>query len=246
MTVAGTSYVVLWWLLRGRLNTLGRSLELRVYLGILVGCTVAVMAFTDDLSLTDSAFTAVSAVTTTGFAVTDWTALHGAVLMVLLVFLATGPMSASAGGGLRVVRAWTLVRLTARELRRQLDPNSVVVVKQRGVAIDERTLDETAGYQIAHLGLCSIAAFTLAACGFDLMAAIYTGISVVSSFGPGIGPGAFGHLGDVSAVGRLALLPFMLAGRLTILPLLLALATVFTAQEHGLRRLRRVVRGWRR
>lgn len=241
MIIGGSSFFVLWWLVRGRLAPIWRSPELRLYLGLLATGSLLVALGGEGLGLGDAIFTTASALSTTGFAVGDWTVLNDAVLMVLLVLIGTGSMSGSAGGGLRVVRAWTLVGFASRELRRQLDPNSIVVVKQGGAPIDERTLERTTGYQIGHLGLCGVAAFLLAAGGVDLMGAIYTGISVISTHGPGIGTGPYGDLSDWSPASRLVLTPFMLAGRMSILPLLLAVSTVFAAEKAAVRQFRRII-----
>lgn len=246
MIVAGSSYFVLWWVIRGRLTPVWRSIELRFYLGLLIVGSALVSLDADGVGVADAIFTAVSAISTTGFAVGDWTILHDSVLMVLLILIGTGSMSASAGGGLRVARARTLVGFASRELHRQLDPHSVIVIKQSGKAIDERALERTTGYQIAHLGLCGLAAFLLAAAGVDVTAAIYTGISVLSTHGPGVGTGPFGSLDEFSAVARIFLIPFMFAGRLTILPLLLGLASVMRVGPLFLRSVRRVLAGGHR
>ncbi|MDG2027548.1 MAG: potassium transporter TrkG [Acidimicrobiales bacterium] len=242
MAIGGTSFIVIWWALRGRSASILRSTELRLYLGILAAGSVLLALSGEGMSIGESVFTTVSAASTTGFAVGEWTALSDSVLMVLLVIIGTGSMSASAGGGLRVLRAWTLVGFASRELRRQLDPHSAAVVKQAGEPIDERALERTTGYQIAHLGLCGCAAFLLAIAGTDVLAALYTGISVISTHGPGVGPGAYGSLESFSPPARLLLTPFMLAGRLSILPLLLALSFGFRLENELARRVRRVVR----
>jgi Trk-type K+ transport system membrane component len=141
---------------------------------------------------------------------------------------------------MRVARAWTLVGFARRELRRQLDPHSVAVIKQGGAAIGEPVLERTTGYQIAHLGLSGLAAFLLAAADVDVVGAIYTGISVLSTHGPGVGTDAFGNLEPLSPLARLFLTPFMLAGRLTILPLLLAVSFAFRVEKGAIRRARRI------
>lgn len=246
MIIAGSSYFLLWWVVRGRLRPVWRSTELRVYLGLLAAGGLLIGIGADDIGIEDAIFTAASALSTTGYASTDWTIATDSVLAVILVLIATGSMSGSAGGGLQVVRAWTLAGFASRELRAQLDPAAVVVVKQGGRAIDERALERTTGYQIAHLGLCGIAAFLLASAGVDLLPSIFTGISVLSTFGPGIGPGAYGSLDGFSPIARLVLVPFMLAGRLTILPLLLGVASIFGAANTVSRRARRLKRVLRR
>lgn len=241
MTVAGSSYFVIWWALRGRIAPLWRSTELRVYVGLLAAGSVLVALSADGVGLGEAAFMATSALSTTGYAIGDWTLLDNSVLMLLLILIGTGSMSGSAGGGLRVARAWTLVGFARRELRRQLDPHSVAVIKQGGAAIGEPVLERTTGYQIAHLGLSGLAAFLLAAADVDVVGAIYTGISVLSTHGPGVGTDAFGNLEPLSPLARLFLTPFMLAGRLTILPLLLAVSFAFRVEKGAIRRARRII-----
>ena len=240
MVIGGTSYFVIWWIIRGRTKTLLRSTELRLYLAIIGIGAAAVLAGSDGVSLGDALFTSASAASTTGFASVDWTLLDASVLTVLLVIVATGSMDGSAGGGLRVLRARTLFDFAARELRRQLDPNAVVVLKHGKRAVDERALERVTGYQIAHLGICVVAAFLVAATGTQLVDAIFTGISAVSTFGPGLGTGPFGSLDGLDPLARVALVPFMLAGRLSVLPLMLAVAWVFRAERTMTRRIRRV------
>jgi trk system potassium uptake protein TrkH len=242
MIVGGASFFVLWWLIRGRLTPVWRSAELRLYVALLVGGAAVVWFGGEGVSFGDAVFISTSALSTTGFAVGDWTLLDDAVLTVLLVLIGTGAMSGSAGGGLRVIRAWMLLGFARRELWRQLDPHSVAVVKQGGNAIDEATLERNTGYQIGHLGLCAVAAFALAATGLDVTAAIYTGVSVISTFGPGIGAGPFGDISSWSPAARLVLLPFLLAGRLSILPLLMGVTLLFSGQHEAVRRTRRVLR----
>ena len=241
MAVAGSSFFLLWWLARGRVRPLVRSVELHSYLAMIGVGTLLVVLDSDGISIGDALFTVVSAASTTGHAVGDWTALDDAALAVLLVIVATGSMTGSAGGGLRVLRARVLVRYAARELRRQLDPHAVVVVKHGDEAVTERALERMTGYQISHLGLITIGAFILAAFDVDVLAAMWTSVSTVSTFGPGVGTGPFGSLEDISTPARLSLVPFMLAGRLSVLPLLLGVVWAARGQRHAERRVRRTI-----
>ena len=235
MIVAGSGYAVVWWAIRGRGKALIQSVELRVYAAILLLGTLLVWRGADGLSWHDSLFTTASAASTTGFAVADWTSQHDAVTALLLVVIATGSMIGSAGAGLGISRARILVAFARRELRRQLDPGSVVVLKTAGQAVDDRAIERITGLQIAHLATCASAAGLLALAGVDLLGAIYTGISVLSTHGPGIGVGSFGNLEDFSRPARLLLVPFMLAGRLYLVPLMIGIVWIVHAQQ-GLRR----------
>jgi len=245
MIIAGTSYFALWWVIRRHGRRFVESSELRLYLAILVVATAAMIITVDGISFGEASFAVASAISTTGYAISDWTVLSPGALSILLVLVATGSMGGSAGGGLRVARVRTLVVFANRELRRQLDPNSVSVVKADNRAIDDRELERLTGYQIAHFSLVSVGAFLLAAVGVDVITAVWTAVSVISTAGPAPGTGPFGDASALGADGRLVLIPGMLAGRLTILPLLLGIVSVMRAKDAMLRRVKRTHRSGR-
>ena len=242
MFIGGMSFFALFWLIRGNHRRFVKSPELRIYLGIIGVVTLSLLREVDGLSVGDAIFTAASASSTTGLAVTDWTGFPSGALALLLVAVATGAMGASAGSGLRVIRAWLLCLFAAREIRRQLDPNAVTLVRHGGRTLGDKELDSLTGYQIAHFGLCGIGAFMLALTGDELVDSLWTAISVVSTFGPSPAMGAFGDADEIGRLGQLVMIPGMLAGRLTILPLLLAVAALqqgYRAVFLGVRRLAR-------
>ena len=242
MLISGMSYFALFWLIRGNHRRFVKSPELRIYLGIIGVVTLSLLREIDGLSVGDALFTAASASSTTGLAVTNWTGFPSGALALLLVAVATGAMGASAGSGLRVIRAWLLCLFAAREIRRQLDPNAVTLVRHGGRTLGDKELDALTGYQIAHFGLCGIGAFMLALTGDELVDSLWTAISVVSTFGPSPTMGAFGDADELGRLGQLVMIPGMLAGRLTILPLLLAVAALqqgYRAVFLGIRRLAR-------
>jgi trk system potassium uptake protein TrkH len=242
MFIGGLSFFALFWLIRGNHRRFVKSPELRIYLGIIGVVTLSLLREVDGLSVGDALFTAASSSSTTGLAVTDWTGFPSGALALLLVAVATGAMGASAGSGLRVIRAWLLCLFAAREIRRQLDPNAVTLVRHGGRTLGDKELDSLTGYQIAHFGLCGIGAFMLALTGDELVDSLWTAISVVSTFGPSPAMGAFGDADEIGRLGQLVMIPGMLAGRLTILPLLLAVAALqqgYRAVSLGIRRLAR-------
>ena len=242
MLIGGVSFFALFWLLRGNHRRFVKSPELRIYLGIIGLVTLSLLREVDGLSVGDALFTAASASSTTGLAVTEWTGFPSGALALLLVAVATGAMGASAGSGLRVIRAWLLCLFVTREIRRQLDPNAVTLVRHGGRTLDDKELDSLTGYQIAHFGLCGIGAFMLALTGDELVDSLWTAISVVSTFGPSPTMGAFGDADELGRLGQLVMIPGMLAGRLTILPLLLAVAALQQGYRSLFLGIRRLVR----
>jgi len=242
MTLGGASYFVLWRLLRGRLALALRSSELWLYLVAIASVAAAVLAAADGVGIRQAVFTAASAVSTTGFAVTDWTVFSSAALSVLLIATATGAMAASAGGGLRIARAAALLSYAQLVLRRHVDKGAVLLVKRGGRIIAEEEIERLTGYQIAHFGLFAIGAFLLSLTGVELVAAAWTSVSVISTAGPSPATGPFGDATALSTTARMLLIPGMLAGKLTILPLLAAVVAVLRARTLVTMRLKRAMR----
>lgn len=231
MAVAGSAFVAIWWALRGGGKRLLHSTELRAYVAILtIGW--GVLWLTDNtFSWQEAAFATVSAASTTGYAISDWTTANDGVLALILIIFAVGSMIGSSGGGLHISRARLLFDFVRRELRRQLDPNSVVVVKSAQQTIDDKAMDRITGHQIAYFASCAATAFLLALFGVDLLGATYTGVSAIATHGPGLGVGAFGDLGDFSVGARLSLVPAMLIGRLSLIPLTMMLVLMIRAKR---------------
>ncbi len=243
MIAAGAGVFAMWGAVRGRAGWLWRSQELRFYLAILAGATAILAIGVDGLGVGDALFTAASVSSTTGFATGEWTALGSTAAGVLLVAAGIGSMIGSAGGGTRVLRARLLVAFGGRELRRQLDPHAVVVVRHDRQPLGDRTLDRLGGYSVAHLAVIGGGALLLGAAGMSVPSGVWSAVSAVSTLGPAFGDiGAFGHLDGVTRPARLVLAALMVTGRVAILPLLSVIGAALQLRRSLLRRGRRL---WR-
>ncbi len=234
MLLAGAGIFVVWWIVRGQLRPLWRSGELRAYLLLLAVATSA-MALHKNVDWDEASFMALSALSTTGFAVSDWTAWGTAATVVLLVGAGIGSMMGSAGGGLRVMRAKLLMSTAGGELRRQLDPHSVVLVRRDDETLSQRTLDRLGGHQIAYVALVGVGAMLLGVAGGTLLGSVWGSVSAVSTFGPAVGEiGAFGLLSGVERLERLALLPLMMTGRMSVPPVLAGIGLILNVYKTAL------------
>ena len=242
MLVAGAGIFVMWWLARGRLRPLWRSQELRTFVLLVAAATVAVAA-QDGVGWHEAGFTAASMLSTTGFAVADWTEWGASAAVVLLVGAGIGTMLGSPGGGMRVMRARLLVLSAGGELRRQLDPYAVVVVRHNGESLSRRALDRLGGHQIAYVVLVGSGALLLGVAGLSLSGSVWGSVSAVSTLGPAVGEiGPFGGLGDLDRPGRLALVPLMMGGRMSIPPLLAGVGLVLQWRRSAGRQMRLLAR----
>ena len=237
MFLAGSGVFVLWWIARGRLRPMWWSQELRTYALLLAAATAAV-AVHRGVGWGEAGFMAVSMMSTTGFAVADWTGWGASATAVMLVAAGVGSMMGSPGGGIRVMRAGLLLGSAGGELRRQLDPYALVLVRRDGETLSRRTLDRLGGHQIAYAALVGVGALLLGVSGVSLLGSVWTSVSAVSTLGPALGEvGAYGLLADLDRPSRLALVPLMMGGRMSIPPLLagvgLALAWYRAAVRRG-------------
>ena len=225
MLVAGTSLVVLWWVLRGAARSFLRSTELRVYLAMVAGTSALFVVWTTASTHTEvrhAVFTAVSAISTTGYRVTDWDAWASATHGLLITVVSVGAMSCSAGGGLRVVRLLGMTAQLRREVVRQRYPSAVQVARIDGRAVEERTLEQMVGYTFVATLLVVVTSLMVCALGADVVAGVSLSVSSFATFGPGIDAGgAFADARVLPAPARASLLPAMVLGHLAILPPLL-------------------------
>ena len=234
MLLGGLSLPIAWQIVRGREISTLRSMELRAYVGI-VAVATAVIAITtphgDDWheSIRTAAFTAASAVSTTGHWVTDWTVWAPGPQLLLLTVAGIGAMSASMGGGFRINRALALMSYIRRELLRQLIPRSVQVVKVGRTTIDEETAGRMIGYQVLFIGTATAGFFALALTGADVLTALSGSVSALATFGPALGdlgPGTPLTFADHWAL--LVLMALMICGRVELYPVLNAVVSVVT------------------
>ena len=115
MALFGINFSCYYLLLLGKVRSVFKDEELRLYLGI-VFCSIALIVlnlrgFYDTLgeAIRHAAFTVSTIITTTGFATTDfdlWPAFSKAIIMLLMVI---GACAGSTGGGLKVARLMLLL-----------------------------------------------------------------------------------------------------------------------------------------
>jgi trk system potassium uptake protein len=144
MTLGGTNFVLIAWVLRGKLSRFWADDEFRTYLTILAGATAVIVA---DLmirqgqpfakSLQVSSFNVISVMTTTGFANADfdqWPILSKA-LLVLLMFV--GGCSGSTSGGIKVSRVLIFFKAAGQQITNAYRPSRVVPLRLNGEIVEE-------------------------------------------------------------------------------------------------------------
>ncbi|MBU1048935.1 TrkH family potassium uptake protein [Candidatus Bipolaricaulota bacterium] len=231
MFLGATSFLVLWTLLQGKWRLVAESVELRVWVSLLLFATVlVVVADRSNVSsmgwhahLRSSLFHVVSVASTSGFTLHDFSTswFSPGTRQVLLALMLIGGCVGSTAGGFKVFRISVLGSVLHHGLRTQLGSRLEVIPLQMGrYRLPQEEIERTVAVAVAWaLFLWAgwmAATFAGRLDGWSSLSGI---ISALGNVGPNyIQPSVNATLGVVEkALYAVA----MIAGRLEILPLII-------------------------
>ena len=242
MTIAGTSLVILWRLAQGHVGGVLRSLELRIYLTLILA-TSALLVTNGGGGLDGlrrALFTAAAAASTTGFPIAGdgWVPL---IPVVVLLITAVGGMAGSTAGGFHLLPLLALVRTSRRELMRQLHPSLVSRIRLGGRAVDEATVERMIVQQFLFVAVVATTILLAAIGGLEVFDAIGAAVHATATAGPARAvDGTVIEPSSWSRPVRLALVPAMIAGRMAIYPALMTFGVLVTVAGNRVRPRRRL------
>lgn len=232
MFTAGTSFVLLYRLFRGRPGPLLRSVEFRTYaLVVALATVVTFLSASPDRSVDGfrgALFTVVAITSTTGYGtvdfVGDWSA---AAQSVLLILMPIGAMAGSTSGGVKLVRVLAVASLAHRETLSQIHENLVRPIRVGETVVSERVASKVAGFMILVLAAFGGGGLLIALTGEDLVTAFSASATMIGNVGPGLADvGPRSDFAGLSTFAKLVCIVNMVLGRLEIYPVLLALAKI--------------------
>ncbi|MEM7325654.1 MAG: TrkH family potassium uptake protein [Actinomycetota bacterium] len=228
MFVAGTSFTMIYKLLRGKPGPMLRSVEFRTYCAVVAAASVLAF-FTADSGardyegFRDALFTVLSVVSTTGYASVDfvgtWTDAAKAILLILMPL---GAMAGSTAGGVKMIRILAVASFAHRSTLVQLHKRLVRPVRIGNTVLDDNIANQVVGHLILSLAAFGGGSLLIVLTGTDLVTAFSASATSFGNVGPGLGQIGSDFLA-VPLFGRLVAIVLMLLGRLEIYPILLAL-----------------------
>jgi len=235
MIIAGTNFGLFYKLLRGNLRDISRNTEFKAYVLILISSTfiiaLAVMKIYENFgeSLRHAGFQAVSIITTTGFATADFDKWPMAAKGVLFLLMFVGGCSGSTGGGPKVIRVVTLVRLALKEMKYMSRPRGIFRVHINGEPVKKNLLYSVSGFFVLYL-LCLL--FVTAVVSIfgaeNISTAFSTALATVGNIGPGFGSiGPTMNYAFYHPFAKWILSAAMLVGRLEVYTVLILLTPTF-------------------
>ncbi|MBT5186081.1 MAG: TrkH family potassium uptake protein [Kordiimonadaceae bacterium] len=176
-----------------------------------------------------SIFTAVSAISTTGFLPDGSNSMPLGIVILCVILLFIGGAMGSTAGGFKILRLKVLFRQADSEISRLSHPHGVVPMRVNNVSVTSSILMSI--WTLLFLFLSSIALFSIAygALGYNLGVGI--GLTVANLFSAGsmtglIAPEFIGYSG-MSYAGKWLTSIIMLIGRLEIIALLIFFSPAF-------------------
>jgi len=227
MILFGVNFSCYYLLLIKQWRNVIRDEEVKLYFGIILASIIVIALntrgfyATTEETIRHSAFQVASIITTTGYATVDfdlWPSLSKTILLCLMV---VGASAGSTGGGLKVARLLLLLKGVRRNIRRMLNPRRVEVVRNNGITVDEKILDNTNAYFATYVLIIFAVFIIISLDGFSVGTNFSAVLCTFNNIGPGleaVGPTC--NFSAFSPLSKLVLSWAMLAGRLEIFPML--------------------------
>jgi trk system potassium uptake protein len=233
MAVAGINFALMYRaFFRRQPGVFLRDEELRLYVALLLlGSSVVVIelwtenVLRGEAAIRNGVVNAVSSMTTTGYASTDFNTwpLLAAIALVALMFV--GGSAGSTAGSVKVVRHLLLGRILRRELDQTVHPEVVARIHLNTRPVDERIVRAVASFVLLYVGVFALGTLLLVVdaarvdSGLSLLDAVAAAATTLGNVGPGFGfAGPMGSFEPFSAFSKVVLIILMWVGRLEIIP----------------------------
>ncbi|MBU1488922.1 MAG: TrkH family potassium uptake protein [Gammaproteobacteria bacterium] len=222
--------------LRGNFGALARDQQVRGFLGILLTCWLLLgtwYCLTTELHWLEAvrhvAVNTTSIMTTTGFALGDYSLWGGFAGMLFFYLGFVGGCSGSTAGGLKIFRFQVAYILLKASLLQLVHPRAVIKQSYNGHRLDEDIVRSILTFSFFFTFTIATLALGLTLCGLDWITALSGAASTVSGVGPGMGPiiGPAGNFASLPDTAKWLLTAGMLLGRLEILTVMVLLMPAF-------------------
>ena len=244
MFLSGLNFTQLIYLFRGNPKRLTKDEETRWYTGAVIVCTLILSTglfihygiehdiskiaelenifATIERALRKGFFMVCSAMTSTGFAASDYMTWPSLLWVFVFFIMFTGASSGSTAGGIKWVRIGIFAKSAMAEIKRRIHPNAVVPVRFNGRTVSENTTSNIMAFIFFYISIIILAVLIFCASGVAFDEAIGTAVSGIGNVGVSIGQfGPSGSYCNYPTVAKWTMTFVMLIGRLEIFTILL-------------------------
>jgi len=236
MTMGGLPFVLFIKLAHGDRTPFWRDAQVRGLLVFLLGVTLVMtlwLSSTRSLPLGEAlrltAFHVTSIVTTTGFATANYQLWGPFAVGVFFILTYVGGCAGSTSGGIKIYRLQIAAIITRRHLQQLISPHRIIPLSYNGRRLPADVPFSVVAFLVIYMGSVGIIAVALSAMGLDMVTAISSAATAISSVGPGLGPivGPDGNFASLPAAAKWLLAFAMMLGRLELFTVLVLLRPEF-------------------
>ena len=231
MLISSINFMLLIYLLRGKARSFFNDEELRWYsVALLLSAillTAGIYISRPELSsgegtVRNSVFTVLSAMTSTGYTITDYMYWPVVAWVAIFFLMLTGACAGSTAGGIKWVRLVIIFKNGLAEFQRRIHPNAIVPVKLNNKNVPQQTINNVMAFLIFYIFIIVVTVIIFCACGVGFMEAMGSAVAAISNVGLSIGSfGPAGTYADFPVVGKWVMSFVMLIGRLEIFTVLI-------------------------
>lgn len=236
MIIGGLPFTLYVATLRGNRRALLKDHQVRGFLGFLVLTWLVFgtwLWMNSDHSWLDAfrivAVNVTSVVTTTGFALGDYTTWGSFAVLLFFYLTFIGGCSGSTSGGLKIFRFQVAYVLLKANLQQLVHPRAVIKQQYNNHTLDEEIVRSLITFSFFFAITIGVIALGLSLMGLDWITALTGAATAVCNVGPGLGPiiGPAGNFSTLPDAAKWLLTLGMLLGRLEILTVLVVITPAF-------------------
>ena len=222
--------------LRGNRRALFKDHQVRGFLGFLLATWLVFGTWLwlhSDNSWLDAfrivAVNVTSVVTTTGYALGDYTTWGSFAVLLFFYLTFVGGCSGSTAGGLKIFRFQVAYVLLKANLQQLVHPRAVIKQQYNNHNLDEEIVRSLITFSFFFTITIGVIALGLTLLGLDWVTALTGAATAVCNVGPGLGPiiGPAGNFSTLPDAAKWLLTIGMLLGRLEILTVLVLVTRAF-------------------
>jgi len=205
MMIAGANFALYYKAFSGRIKSVWKDGELRVYLGIwtvvslLSAITLNRMNTYSGFwqSLRFSAFQSASILTTTGFATANYVNWPAFSQMLLFMLFFVGGCAGSAGGGIKVIRVATLLKMAKANISQRIHPKGIFQIRVGQNTMRPDLLLSISTFFGIYIATGVLGSVLISLSGADMLTSFTASFLCLGNIG--IGFGAVGPIGNFAA-----------------------------------------------
>ncbi|MDG9977187.1 TrkH family potassium uptake protein [Ectopseudomonas oleovorans] len=236
MLLGGMPFMLYVAFIRGNRNALFKDHQVRGFIGFLLLTWLVFgtwLWINSDYAWLDAfrivAVNVTSVVTTTGFALGDYTTWGSFAVLLFFYLTFVGGCSGSTSGGLKIFRFQVAYVLLKANLMQLVHPRAVIKQQYNNHNLDEEIVRSLITFSFFFTITIGVLALALTLVGLDWVTALTGAATAVCNVGPGLGPiiGPAGNFASLPDSAKWLLSAGMLLGRLEILTVLVLVTRSF-------------------